>query len=314
MEYRVQLDNFTGPVDLLLYLIKRDELDIYDIPITRITESYLSYLESLRQASREHGFDINIAGDFLVMAATLMEIKSAMLLPRQEVATRDGETTATQDLTDPRAELITQLLEYKRLKDNALMLERQQFSHFNRFARVPVQLDNDEPPPLDLDEVQIYDLLDAFTRLMKDIGQRKPKYHEVVYDETPIDLHAADIEDRLKREKKLSLRSLLEGRKSKSEMIGVFLALLELVREKRVLVQQDQTLGDLEIVAAPEEHRKTFVGASLHLSESAAQHKTDDAANADRANADQARRGEDNPSTEPPADQTSASEPTPDQN
>ena len=129
----------------------------------------------------------------------------------------------------------------------------------------------DEPPPLDLDEVQVWDLLDAFSRLMKEVGTRKPRYHEVTYDDTPIDLHAADIEDRLKREGKLTLRALIEGRKSRSEMIGVFLALLELIREKKILVTQAEALGDVEIVPAPEEHRKTYEYASLHLSPEANQ-------------------------------------------
>jgi segregation and condensation protein A len=118
---------------------------------------------------------------------------------------------------------------------------------------------------VDLEEVQVWDLLSAFQRLMKEVGHRKPRYHEVVYDDTPIDLHAADIADRLRREKKLSLRQLLEGRQSRSEMIGVFLALLELIREKKILVSQGQDSYDLEIEEAGEEHRRTYPQASLHL-------------------------------------------------
>ena len=119
---------------------------------------------------------------------------------------------------------------------------------------------------MDLDEVQVWDLLAAFDRLMREVGGRKPKYHEVLYDDTPIDLHAADIEDRLMREPKLTLRELIIGRKSRSEMIGVFLALLELIREKKILVEQSETLGDVDIVAAPPEHQAQYSGASLHLS------------------------------------------------
>lgn len=271
-DYRVELPVFHGPLDLLLFLIKRDELDITDIPIHSITTSYLEYLDQLRKSPA--GFDINTAGDFLVMAATLMEIKSAMLLPEPPAVTKDGVTSAAQDLADPRQELVQQLLEYKRLKDNANLLERQQLDHFNRFARIPADREgNDEPPPLDLDEIQIYDLLAAFTRLMSDTGilNRGKSTHDVVYDETPIALHAADIEDRLKREKSLSLKTLLMGRVSKSEMIGVFLALLELVREKRVLVAQEEAGDDLIISDAPPEHRKTFIGASLDLSSTASE-------------------------------------------
>lgn len=281
MEYRVELENFHGPIDLLLYLIKRDELDIYDIPIHRITESYLGYLEQLRNLSRQQGIDINIAGEFLVMAATLMEIKSAMLLPRNEPdSAGQTPTSAAAELTDPRSELIQQLLEYKRLKDNARRLEQQQMTHFDRFPRIPADLEgNDEPPPLDMDEVQVWDLLEAFQRLMKELGTRGPKQHEVVYDETPIHIHAADIQDRLRHHARLSLRALLTERSSKSEMIGMFLALLELVREKRVLVEHNPETDDFEIIDAPEEHKKTFVGTSLMLSDADLVSDTSDPSN-----------------------------------
>ncbi len=267
MDYRVELDVYNGPMDLLLYLLKRDELDIYDIPIARITDTYMSYLHTLKLLRADHGMDINVAGEFLVMAATLMEIKSAMLLPRAPVQESQNGPSAAQELTDPRYELVQQLLEYKRFKDAAMSLEQAQKQHQDRFPRYPAKLEGeaDEPPPVDLDEIQVWDLLDAFSKLMKEVGGRRPRYHEVTYDDTPIDLHAADIEDRLKREPNLSLRQLIEGRKSRSEMIGVFLALLELIREKKILVQQNETLGDVEITLAPEEHRKTYAQASLHL-------------------------------------------------
>lgn len=268
MEYRVELDVYNGPLDLLLYLLKRDELDIYDIPIQQITDSYVHYVQMLKELGKEGGFDINVAGDFLVMAATLMEIKSAMLLPKAPQVTADGQTSVAQDLTDPRYELVQQLLEYKRFKDTAAALEIQQKTHADRFPRVPAKLEGeaaDEPPPVDLDEVQVWDLLAAFDRLMQEVGTRKPRFHEVTYDDTPIDLHAADIEDRLSREGRLSLRELVVGRASRSEMIGVFLALLELIREKKILVQQAEVEDDVEITAAPEEHRRTYVGATLHL-------------------------------------------------
>jgi segregation and condensation protein A len=260
VEYRVELDVYNGPLDLLLYLIKRDELDIYDIPIARILDSYMAYVEMLKGISRD-GLDINVAGDFLVMAATLMEIKSAMLLPKTPHV--EGETSAAAELADPRYELVKQLLEYKKIKDAAAMLEQRQKEHEQRFPRVPAALagNPDEPPPLDLDEVQIWDLLTAFSRLMKEVGVRGPRMHEVTYDDTPIDLHAADIEDRLTREGKLSLRGLVVGRKTRSEMIGVFLALLELIRQKKILVFQGDGETDMEITQAPEEHRNTYIEA-----------------------------------------------------
>src|SRR5207248_6994414 len=126
------------------------------------------------------GLDINVAGDFLVMAATLMEIKSALLLPKPP-ALPGEESSAAAELSDPRYELVQKLLEYKRFKDNAMTLEQQQHLHENRFPRFPAKLEgqSDEPPPVDLDEVQIWDLLQAFNTLMKEVGVRKPKYHEV---------------------------------------------------------------------------------------------------------------------------------------
>ena len=149
LEYRVELDVFNGPLDLLLYLLKRDELDIYDIPIARITDTYISYVSSLRNLSQKDGLDINVAGDFLVMAATLMEIKSAMLLPKAPVETADGKPTAAQELADPRMELVQQLLEYKRIKDSATLLELRKLSQESRYARQPARLDGeaDEAPP-----------------------------------------------------------------------------------------------------------------------------------------------------------------------
>jgi len=262
LEYRVELDVYHGPLDLLLYLIKRDELDIYDIPITRILDSYMTYVEMLKGLRREQGLDINVAGDFLVMAATLMEIKSAMLLPKPPPVA--GEESAAAELVDPRYELVQQLLEYKKIKDAAVLLEQRQREQEQRFPRVPAspQGEADKPPPIDLDEVQIWDLLSAFSRLMKEVGTRGPSIHEITYDDTPIDLHAADIEDRLMREGKLTLRALVVGRQSRSEMIGVFLALLELIRQKKILVVQGDDQADMEISPAPQEHRNTYVEAS----------------------------------------------------
>ena len=242
VEYRVHLPVYDGPLDLLLFLIKRDELDIHDIPIARITETYLQYVKALREDAR---LDINLAGEFVVMAATLMEIKSATLLPRPEI--EEGATSgnsAASELADPRADLVRQLLEYKRFKDTARLLERRQELHANRFARAPAGVPGaDEPPPLDLEEVQVWDLLEAFSTLMKEVGVRGPREHEVLYDDTPLDLHAADIEDRLKRDGRLTLRELVLGRSSRSEMIGVFLAVLELVRQRRVSLGQTEGIG-----------------------------------------------------------------------
>jgi segregation and condensation protein A len=306
MEYRVELDVFNGPLDLLLYLIKRDELDILNIPLVRITESYMQYTNLLKELSSAGGLDINVAGDFLVMAATLMEIKSAMLLPKSPASPGDeSQTSIAQDLADPRYELVRQLLEYKRFKDNAAALEHQQRAHGSRFPRFPAKLEGqaDEPPPVDLEEVQVWDLLEAFSRLMTEVGARQPRFHEVTYDDTPIDLHAADIEDRLRREGPLTLKALIIGRTSRSETIGVFLALLELIREKRVLAHQGEVLGEIEIRIAPEEHRRQYAHASLHL----ADERPDEQADGDGASADEsARDGRSSAAPPPPPDEEHA--------
>jgi segregation and condensation protein A len=216
----------------------------------------VEYLRHLKELGGQGGLDINVAGEFLVMAATLIEIKSAVLLPRPVADGSEGPSAA-EELSDPRYELVQKLLEYKRFKDAASHLEEQRQTFQERFARSPArqEAEADEPPPVDLEEVQIWDLMEAFSKLMQEVGIRKPRFHEVVYDDTPLDLHAADIEDRLQREGRLTLRQLCEGRASRSEMIGLFLALLELIRQKKILVHQGEVLGEIEIVPAPPEHR-----------------------------------------------------------
>ncbi len=230
-DYRVQLDIYQGPLDLLLYLIRRDEVDIYDIPIARITEQFVQYVGLLKE------IDPNAVGDFLVMAATLLEIKSRMLLPKPPPE-EGGE-----DLADPRLDLVRQLLEYKKYKDAAARLAEAAEERAMRYTRSPATRPA-EGVEVELDDLQIWDLLTAFNNLMSAIG-RPPTRHEVVYDDTPISLHAADIQDRLEREGgSLQFERIFEGR-SKSEMIGLFLALLELIRQKRVRAEQDRPFGTI---------------------------------------------------------------------
>ena len=269
MDFKVELENFNGPLDLLLYLIKRDELDILDIPIAQITEAYIGYVEVLKGLHADHHIDIDLISEFLVMAATLMEIKSAMLLPTPPPV--DMNIDSPEQVMDPRAELIRQLLEYKKLKDHAALLEQQRQTHADRFPRVPAMREivgEDIEPPLDLEEVQIWDLLASFSNIMGEIGSRRTQ-HEIVDDDTPIELHAADLEDRLKRDGSMTLREIFNNRRNRAEMIGVFLAILELVRQKRIIgrLKGDVSDGGVEIAfeIASDEHRKTFPQASLHL-------------------------------------------------
>lgn len=233
-DYRVELDVYNGPLDLLLFLIRREEVDIYDIPIAVVTEQYIAYVRMIER------FDPDAAGDFLVLAATLMEIKSRTLLPRPPV---DDEE---EDFTDPRLELVRQLLEYKRFKDAARQLglagEVQALKH----PRQPPPLASDARG-LDLDDVGIWDLFDAFNRLLEQTGRRELA-HEVVYDDTPLALHATDILDSLERaDGAQHFEAIFEGR-SKGQLIGLFLALLELIRKRRVRAQQDEPFGAITIV------------------------------------------------------------------
>ena len=264
MDYRVTLDIFDGPLDLLLHLIRRHELDVCDVSLSRITDRYVRHvalLRSLAERGEGGGVDLDTVGEFLVVAATLLEIKSNELLPRAEVeGDSNVEAIDPSSLGAARLELVRQLLEYKRLRDSADRLEAMRDEHAQRFPRVPAARPagdaGAELPPLALEELHVWDLLAVFEKLMAELGRRGPGRHEVTVDDTPIDLHAADIADRVARDGRVSLRALLAGRASRGEMIGLFLALLELVRQKRVLITTDG--DDVEIVDAPAAHKETF--------------------------------------------------------
>lgn len=233
-QYKVQLDVYNGPLDLLLYLIRREELDIYDIPIARIAQQYMEYVGLLRSLDPES------AADFLVLAATLMEIKSRMLLPRAPV---EGEEE--EDFEDPRLDLVRQLLQYKTFKDAAFVLGTLKEDHAKRFQRQPGAPPTEEKV-FDLEEAQTWDLFTAFSQLMSQVGYT-PTAHEVLYDDTPISLHATDIQDRLLREGgSLLFEAIFEGR-SRSEMVGLFLAILELARQKRIRAEQERPFGPIYV-------------------------------------------------------------------
>ena len=234
-DYRVNLEIFAGPMDLLLYLVRKEEVDIYDIPIARITEQYCAYIEMLKD------LDIDIAGDFLVMAATLMEIKSAMLLPRE-----NPEQSDAVDANDPRAELIRQLLEYKKFKDAANLLGASAQQQNQRFARPQSIIDKLKPnaePEIDMDQVCIWDLLEEFDAIMKATGRGAEYKH--ITDDTPIDLYQIEILHRLQAEGPMPFERIFEGRTNRFVLLGLFLGVLELVREKLITAEQEQTLGSI---------------------------------------------------------------------
>jgi segregation and condensation protein A len=231
--YRVDLDVYNGPLDLLLFLIRREEIDIYDIPIARITAQYCAYVRMLEC------IDPDQAGDFLVLAASLMEMKSRTLLPTPP------EAEEPEDFEDPRLELVRQLLEYKKYKDAARALHAAAEQQALKFPRRPADL-KPEGDALDVEDVQVWDLLAAFNKLLEATGQ-KQRPHEVVYDDTPIALHAADVVDFLEHSGgALLFERIFEGR-NKSQLIGLFLALLELIRQRRIRAVQELPFGPISI-------------------------------------------------------------------
>lgn len=232
-DYRVDLNVYNGPLDLLLFLIQREEMDVYDIPIARITEQYVSYVRLME------AIDPNLAGDYLVMLATLMEIKSRMLLPTPPPVEEDDESDF-----DPRRELVRQLLDYKRFKDAANSLGERAVMQSRRFGPIPPDAAQHDASEVDIEDAQIWDLMAAFRRLMEQTGRGVAR-HEVVYDDTPVTLHAQDLLDRLQREGgSLAFEIIFIGR-TRSEMIGLFLALLECIRQKRVRFEQEKLFGQI---------------------------------------------------------------------
>lgn len=257
-DYRVNLDTFAGPMDLLLYLIRKDEVDVYDIPISKITDQYVRYIDMLKD------FDIDLAGDFLVMAATLMHIKSAMLLPKDvaEEADEEGE------LIDPRSELIGQLLEYKKYKDAANLLESAAENKEERFSRPSTIIDGLKPesePELDVDQVNVWDLLEAFDRVMKATGS----YLDIslIKDDTPIDLYQVDILNNLQLAGPMSFNSIFEGVRSRVRMVGLFLALLELSRGDLIWIDQDEASKTFIIKALTDEPAEQAVQRAILATE-----------------------------------------------
>lgn len=245
--YRVQLDAFEGPLDLLLYLVRKHEVDIHDIPIAPITDQYLDHLEQVDRV------DVDLAGEFLVMAATLMEVKSRWLdrLNDPERAARMPEEPEPGDEEDPRLELVRQLLEYKKHRDAADALEHRRDEWSRRYPAAPAGADDarvraavDELGELELEDVDLHDLLEAFRSIVASVNFDRLGEHQVVSDDTPIELHAEDIVDRLRSApasgggQRLTLRELFEGR-TRAEMVGLFLALLTLVRDQRVGVESE---------------------------------------------------------------------------
>lgn len=240
MSYKVKLQIFEGPLDLLLFLIKRDKVDIYDIPIADVTKQYVEYMELMQL------LDLEIAGEFLVMAATLMHIKSKMLLPPDETELEEEEQE------DPRDELVRRLLEYKKYKEAADKLQSMHDSHKGIFVRAGegersrvVADDGSE-----YFEASLFDLITAFRKVLKNVP--KEAFHKVVKNEFTVSDKIHQIYHVLAKQSRVFFTSLFEDVKNKDEIIATFLAILELMKMREIFVVQKTFFDEIEIMRNPE--------------------------------------------------------------
>ena len=226
-ELKIKIGDFAGPLDLLLFLIKQEQANIFDIPIARITEKYLEYIRLMKR------LDISVAADFLVMAATLIEIKSKMLLPR------DPTLTEEEEFDDPRQELVDRLLEYEKFKTAAGMLYERSTIEQAVFSRGPIESDDNNAEI----DASVFDLLTVFQKIVaRHVDEIKMEIHRE-------EISLADMIKNLKRrifeEKELSLLKFFEEMHSKRELVTAFIAVLEIVRTEAVKLLQSTTFGDI---------------------------------------------------------------------
>ncbi|MFQ5850475.1 MAG: segregation and condensation protein A [Candidatus Binatia bacterium] len=232
MPVDVRLEMYEGPLDLLLHLIKKNEVSITDIPIALITEQYLSTLELMRSLS------LDVAGEFLVMAATLIHIKSRVLLPPGEG--RDGDE---EEEVDSREELVRRLLEYQRFKDAAEDLERREMLHRDVFARSSEASQEFESGGLE--GLSLFDLISAFRRVLERYPEEE--VHTVTVEKISVRERMNLLLDQLCRRAKVVFQSLFEGAVPRMDIVVTFLALLELIRIRAVRVTQEERLGPIVI-------------------------------------------------------------------
>jgi segregation and condensation protein A len=232
LPYKVRVENFEGPLDLLLHLIKKNEINIYDIPIAMIAQQYLEYLEAMEE------LNLNVAGDFLVMAATLLQIKSKMLLPVEETVEDEEEGP------DPREELVRRLLEYKAYKEAARQLDDQEKMWREIFWREQVSsVEQVEEEDLPLEHVSLFDLVDA----LKEVLERNPdsRLIEIVPDNLTVRERMNLIVEKLEGKDSVSFAALFEGPSHRVVIVVTFLALLELMRLRIARVFQAETFGPI---------------------------------------------------------------------
>jgi segregation and condensation protein A len=236
-EYKVRLEQFEGPLDLLLFLIKKEEIDIYDIPISVITEQYLAYISVLEFLNLE------LAGEFLVMAATLMRIKARMLLPR--------ETLDEEELEDPREQLVSQLLEYQRFKQAASDLEAMEYQRAMLFPRPELEWDGAEPA-----EEMDYNLFDLIVALKAVLDRAEERPMEIAVEEVVIEDKMEFLLERIQPGQRVPFADLFDEAATAIDIIVTFLALLELLRLGTLRFRQTKSFGTIHIYRRSEKKRQ----------------------------------------------------------
>ncbi|MEL7496686.1 MAG: segregation/condensation protein A [Planctomycetota bacterium] len=240
MSFKIDTDYFRGPIDLLLFLVRRHELDITGVALGNITEKYLEFIDVLKEIS------IDMVGDFIEVASVLVEMKARAVLPRNELEQDETE------YADPRDGLVVRLLMYKQFKDASLLLDDHRLQWQNRYARMAndaprTRIDMADQP---IHEVELWDLVSAFGRVLRD--NRPVPQENIKYDETPIHIYMQRIHAKIVRQKSISFTELFEPGMHKSAMVGIFLAVLELTRHHNVIAQQNDLHSEILIIPSEE--------------------------------------------------------------
>ena len=247
-EYKVQFEVFEGPLDLLLYLIKKEEVDIYEVNLTKLATQFIEHVELMRS------FDLEVAGEFLVMASTLMFIKSRDLLPVEQQVVVENE----DDGEDPRWELIRQLVEYKKFKDAAAQLQTLELRQENIFPRRPGKLDFESLTEAPVKtEAGIFDLLNAVNAVLKRFQQKEAGTREIFEDKWTVSEKMEFVLSTITERTAVKFSELFATAANRSEVVCTFLALLELIRLKQLQCLQPEPFAEIEIrrseVVKPEE-------------------------------------------------------------
>jgi len=241
--FKIQFNVFEGPMDLLLFLVKKQEVDIYEVNMTELATQFIDYVELIQH------LDLELAGEFIVMASTLMYIKSRELLPTAEQVEDPGEDEAD----DPRWELIRRLVEYRRFKDASEDLQRLEIERQNVYTRRPGSIPIDPLPTSNRLEAGIFDLVEAVNAVLERLAKREAAQSEIVEDRWSVSEKIGVIRQRLGQAGRLRFSELFDGARSRGEVVATFLALLELIRLKQLQAAQEASFEEIEIAVAPVE-------------------------------------------------------------